>query len=293
MVDNYLTQTVAVRSTVANGRVSVLSESHIAGTVSTAIDIMVSLKGTGVHRSLGKCIELLGILITDDAIDGSLCLFVGNLIGSLGFQNGSGYLLELINVLADLFVILYCQPGGDVAVDVCLAVPYPGSAVYLYLGATQDVGVGSLLVVIHFSQYCVTGNFLLFLFGFIAGEVYLDISVSTAVNVVAQFAALDMYQGTSIYGTEGTSAIDITPDEWHDVALAVGVGKGGGIRVHHVYQSVAVDSSHLIIIKSISFLETLSTAKYFSEDVATGDIDEGGIVLCLIAKELACSLVEL
>jgi hypothetical protein len=32
---------------------------------------MVSLKGTGVHRSLGKCIELLGILITDDAIDGS------------------------------------------------------------------------------------------------------------------------------------------------------------------------------------------------------------------------------
>ena len=186
-----------------------------------------------------------------------------------------------------------CQPGGDVAVDVCLSVPYPGSSVYLYLGVTQDVGVGSLLVGILLSQYGVTGNVLLFLFGFIAGEVYLDISVSTAVNVVAQFAALDMYQGIAIYGTEGASAIDVTPDEWHDVALAVCVGKGGGIRVHHVYQGVAVDSSHLIIIKSISFHETLSSAKYFSEDVATGDIDEGGIVLCLIAEELACSLVEL
>ena len=58
---------------------------HIAGTVAATIDIMVALEGTRVHGTFDKFKELLGILIVHDAVDGSLCLFIGNLIYRLGF----------------------------------------------------------------------------------------------------------------------------------------------------------------------------------------------------------------
>ena len=140
---------------------------HIAGTVAATIDIMVALEGTRAHGAFGKFKELLGILIVHDAVDGSLRLFVGNLIYRLGIQDGCSYLLEFLDVITDLLAV--CQsgkPGGDVALDICLAVPYPGTAVYLYLGVTQNVGIGSLVGSILLAEHGLACFLLLFRFGF-------------------------------------------------------------------------------------------------------------------------------
>ena len=62
---------------------------------------------------------------------------------------------------------------------------------------------------------------LLFFFGFCAGKFYRYISIATAIDVFSQSAALYVYQGVSIHGTIGTTAIYVVPDEWHHVVLVV------------------------------------------------------------------------
>ena len=195
---------------------------HIAGTVAATIDIMVALEGARVHGAFGKFKELLGILIVHDAVDGSLCLFVGNFIRRLGFQDGCSYLLEFLNVIANLLAVcLSGKPGGEITLAICLAVPYPGTAVYLHLGVTQNVGIGSLLVSILLAEHGLACFLLLFRFGFFAVKIYLYMSIATAIDVLSQFSAFHMYQGVAIHGTIGTTAIYVVPDEWHHVVLVV------------------------------------------------------------------------
>ena len=195
---------------------------HIAGTVAATIDIMVALEGTRVHGAFGKFKELLGILIVHDTVDGSLCLFVGNFIYRLGFQDGCCYLLEFLNVIANLLaVFLSGKPGGEITLAISLAIPYPGSAIYLHLGVTQNVGIGSLVGSILLAEHGLACFLLLFRLGFFAVKIYLYMSIATAIDVLSQFSAFHMYQGVAIHGTIGTTAIYVVPDEWHHVVLVV------------------------------------------------------------------------
>ena len=195
---------------------------HIAGTVAATIDIMVALEGTRVHGAFGKFKELLGILIVHDAVDGSLCLFIGNLIHRLGFQDGCCYLLEFLNVIANLLAVcLSGKPGGEITLAISLAIPYPGTAIYLHLGVTQNVGVGSLVGSILLAEHGLACFLLLFRFGFFAIQFYLNMSIATAIDVLSQFSAFHMYQGVAIHGAIGTTAIYVVPDEWHHVVLVV------------------------------------------------------------------------
>ena len=195
---------------------------HIAGTVAATIDIMVALEGTRVHGAFGKFKELLGILIVQDAVDGSLCLFVGNFIHRLGFQDGCCYLLEFLYVIANLLAVcLSGKPGGEITLAISLAIPYPGSAIYLHLGVTQNVGIGSLVGSILLAEHGLACFLLLFRFVFFAVQFYLNMSIATAIDVLSQFSAFHMYQGVAIHGTIGTTAIYVVPDEWHHVVLVV------------------------------------------------------------------------
>ena len=209
---------------------------HIAGTVAATIDIMVALEGARVHGAFGKFKELLGILIVHDAVDGNLCLFVGNFIHRLGFQDGCCYLLEFLNVIANLLAVcLSGKPGGEITLAICLAVPYPGTAVYLHLGVTQNVGVGSLVGSILLAEHGLESFLLLYLFGFCAVEHYLYMSIATAIDILSQFSAFHMYQGVAIHGAIGTTAIYVVPDEWHHVVLVVDSCRRGSIGVDDMH----------------------------------------------------------
>ena len=127
---------------------------HEAGTVAAAIDIVILLETSREEFFAGKAEELLAILIVQDSIDSRLCLGIGKLVFAFSLQNIFCYLLEFCDRVADfLTVALCCQPGGDIAVDISILVPYPGSTIHLYLGVAQDVGIGSLVLGIFFSEY--------------------------------------------------------------------------------------------------------------------------------------------
>ena len=262
---------------------------HIAGTVAATIDIMVALEGTRVHGALGKFKELLGILIVHDTVDGILCLFVGNLIYCIGFQNGCSYLLEFLDVITDFLAVCQgCKPGGDIALDICLAVPYPGTAVYLHLGVTQNVGVGSLVGSILLAEHGLEYFLLLFRFGFCVFQFYRYTSIATAIDILSQFSAFHVYQGVAIHGTIGTTAIYVVPDEWNHVVLVVDFCRSCSIGVDDMNDGITVDASHLIIFRGILLLESLTAAEYFAEDIATFQVDEGLVVCGVVTDEFAC-----
>ena len=53
-------------------------------------------------------------------------------------------------------------------------------------------------------------------------------------------------------------------------------------------EGITVDASHLMIFRGFLLLESLSAAEYFTEDVATFQVDEGLVVLGLVTDEFAC-----
>ena len=60
-------------------------------------------------------------------------------------------------------------------------------------------------------------------------------------------------------------------------------------------EGITVDASHLIIFRGILIIfreillfESLSAAEYFTEDIATFQVDEGFVVFCFVTDEFAC-----
>ena len=239
---------------------------HDAGTITSTIDIIVLLEISRENLILGEAEEFLGILICQNSVDGSLCLSFWEVIDVFCLQNIICYLLEFCNRVTYLLTIsLCCQPGGDIAVDISILVPYPGTAIHLNLGITEDVGIGSLIVCILFSEY-----FLGILIFF--RNCY--ISVTTTEDVTTQHTAFDMNQGVAIYRTIGTTAIDVVPDGWHGIALIIecdGIDRGC-VGVSYVNDGVTVDATHLFIMFSRFSAKTLAATEYGTEDVAADDI---------------------
>ena len=55
---------------------------------------------------------------------------------------------------------------------------------------------------------------------------------------------------------------------------------------------ITIYSSYLIIFRSLSLLQSLTSSKYFTKDITANDVDKRLIVSCLIAYKVAVSLVE-
>ena len=251
--------------------------SYQTGTVTATIDIVVLLETSRENLIIGEAEEFLGILICQNSIDGSFCFSFWEVIDVFYLQNIFCYLFEFCNGVADLLTIaLCCQPGGDIAVDISILVPYPSTAIHLYLGVSEDVGIGSLVLGILFSEYFF-GIFILI------GDSH--VAVTTTEDVTAQHTALDMNQGVAIYRTVGTTAIDVVPDGWHGIAIIIecdGIDSGSR-SIGNVDEGVAVDAAHLFVFWGLIFRQTLATAKYGTEDVAADDIYTRIVITCLIA----------
>ena len=95
-----------------------------------------------------------------------------------------------------------------------------------------------------------------------------------------------MNQGVAIYRTIGTTAIDVVPDGWHGITIIIecdGIDSGS-CSIGNVNEGVAVDATHLFVFWSLIFRQTLATAKYGTEDVATDDVNTRTVIICLIAQ---------
>ena len=251
--------------------------SYQTGTVTATIDIVVLLETSRENFIIGKAEELLGILIRQNSIDGSLRLSFWKFFDVFCLQDIFCYLFKFSNGVTDFLALsLRSQPGGDIAVDISILVPNPGSAIYLYLGVAQDVGVGSLVFGILFSE-----NFL----GILVLFRNFNIAVASTEDVTTQHTALDMHQSVAIYCTIGTAAIDVVPDGWHGITVIIecdGIDCGSR-SIGNVDEGVAVDTTHLFVFWGFNFRQTLATAKYGTEDVAADDIYTRIVITCLIA----------
>ena len=249
---------------------------HDAGTVSAAIDIVVLLEASREEFFVCEAEELLAILIVHDSFDSLLCLGVGELVFGFSLLDIFYHLLEFRNGVADfLAVALCCQPGGDIAVDIGILVPYPGTAIHLHLGIAEDVGIGSLVLGILFSEHFL-GILVLFR--------YFYISVAASEDVTPQHTALDMHQGVAVYSAVCTTAIDVVPDVWHGIAVIIeSDGIDGCSRsIGNVNDGVAIDATHLVILLSLFSAKTLAATEYRTEDITTDDIHQGAVVCCSI-----------
>ena len=128
--------------------------SNQTGTVAATIDIVVFLEASRKNLIIGKAEEFLSILIRQNSIDGSLRLSFWKFFDVFCLQDIFCYLFKFSNGVTDFLALsLRSQPGCDIAVDISILVPYPGTAIHLNLGVAEDVGIGSLIVCILFSEH--------------------------------------------------------------------------------------------------------------------------------------------
>ena len=92
-----------------------------------------------------------------------------------------------------------------------------------------------------------------------------------------------MYQGVAINGTVGTAAIDVAPDVRYGVAVIVDGDVLGEVGIGDMNNGVAIDSAHLLVGCSLRLRQTLAASIYRTEDVATDDVYQGAILLCIIS----------
>ena len=95
-----------------------------------------------------------------------------------------------------------------------------------------------------------------------------------------------MHKSITINNTVGATTIYTVPyhrcDTFH--TRLVGIG--------NMQYGITIYSSHLIIFRSISLLQSFTSSKYFTKDVTANDVDKRLIVCSLIANKVAVSLVE-
>ena len=252
--------------------------SYQTGTVTATINIVVFLEASRENLIIGKAEEFLGIFIRQNSIDGSLRLSFWKFFDVFCLQDIFCYLLKFSNGVTDFLALsLRSQPGCDIAVDISILVPYPGSAIYLYLGVAEDVGIGSHVQGILFSEYFF-GIFILI------GDSH--VAVTATEDVTAQHTALDMYQGVAVYSAIGTTAIDVVPDGWHGIAIIIDSNgiDSGSCSIGNMDEGVAVDAAYIFVFWSLIFRQPLATAKYGAEDVTTDDVNTRTVIICLIAQ---------
>ena len=95
-----------------------------------------------------------------------------------------------------------------------------------------------------------------------------------------------MHKSITINNAVGATTIYTVPYHRCDTLHTRLVGIG------NMQYGITIYSSYLIIFRSLSLLQTLTSCKYFTKDVTANDVDKRLIVCCLIANKVAVSLVE-
>ena len=95
-----------------------------------------------------------------------------------------------------------------------------------------------------------------------------------------------MHKSITINNTVGATTIYTVPYHRCDTLHTRLVGIG------NMQYGITIYSSYLIIFRSLSLLQTLTSCKYFTKDVTANDVDKRLIVSCLIAYKVTVSLVE-
>ena len=101
-----------------------------------------------------------------------------------------------------------------------------------------------------------------------------------------------MHEGVSVNRSVGTAAVYAVPYMGYAVSCRVDVCRDKILCLSDMYEGVSVDTSHLIILRSLSPEKSSASSEDLSEDVTSDDVDHRLVVLRLVADEGSVSLVE-
>ena len=198
-------------------------------------------------------------------------------------------ILKFIKVFTHLLTIsLNVEPCSDVTVLVSLAIPKPCTTIYLHLGVAKNIGIGAFVICVLLAKHLLKGRrsrrLTTIVVSLIVGDRY--IAIATTKDVESEHTAFNMHKSITINNAVGATTVYTVPYHRCDTLHTSLVGIG------NMQNGITIYSSYLIIFRSLSLLQTLTSCKYFTKDVTTNDVDKRLIVCSLIAYKVAVILVE-